>query len=77
MKPIKTDYSNIIYVAKGCNDLPATLIKSPCGKDEVETCWELTDEEVEQVVKDKRVYLYIMGRSVPPLYMTTESNVVV
>lgn len=77
MNPIRTDYSNITYVAEGCNDLPATLTKNPFGQDEVETCWELTDEEVEQVMKDKRVFLHIMGRSVPPLYMTTESDVIV
>jgi len=77
MTPVKTPYSNITYVAEGCNDLPATLAKNPSGQDEVETCWELSDEEVEQVVKDKRVFLYIMGKTVPPLYMTTESDVIV
>ena len=46
MNPIRTDYSNITYVAEGCDDLPATLAKNTSGRDEVETCWELTDEEV-------------------------------
>lgn len=77
MTPIKTPYSNITYVAEGCNDLPATLTKSPSGQDEVETCWELTDEEIEQVIRDKKIYLYIMGTAVPPLYMTTESDIIV
>lgn len=76
MKPIRTEYSNITYVAEGCDDLPATRCVSPSGKEEVEVCLELTDEEVEQVSRNKKVYLYIMGRSVPPLYMTTESDVI-
>lgn len=76
MTPIKTRYSNITYVAEGCNDLPATLTKNSSGQDEVETCWELTDQEVEQIMKDKKIYLYIMGTAVPPLYMTTESDMI-
>ena len=66
MTPIKTPYSNITYVAEGCNDLPATLTKNPSGQDEVETCWELTDEEVEQVIKNKKVLnnpLFLPGQS--------------
>ena len=64
MKPIRTEYSNITYTAEGCDDLPATRCVSPSGKEEVEVCLELIDEEVEQVIRNKKVYLYIMGRSV-------------
>ena len=68
------DYSNITYVADGCRDLPATLFIDRNGNYEVETVWDLTDEEVEQIVKSKRLYLYIMGASVPPLLLTTEQS---
>lgn len=73
MRPIRTDCSNIIYVADGYGDLPATLFEGRNGNYEVETVWELTGEEVEQIVKGKRFYLYIMGTSVPPLLLTSES----
>ena len=73
MKPIRTEYSNVTYVADDCFDLPATILTNPeTGGEEVETVWELTDEEIERIVKDRRLYLYIMGRSVPPLLLTTE-----
>ena len=74
MIPIQMDYSNITYVADGCRDLPATLFIDRNGNYEVETVWDLTDEEVEQIVKSKRLYLYIMGASVPPLLLTTEQS---
>lgn len=77
MKPIKADYSNITYVAEGCLDLPATIAKLPDGHEEVETVWELSDEEVEQIVKDRKIYLYIIGRSVPPLCLAAEPCIIV
>lgn len=75
MIPIQTDYSNITYVAEGCGNLPATLFEDQNGNYEVETVWELTDEEVEQIVKEKKLYLYIEGRQVPPLLISAESYV--
>ena len=72
MTPIKIPYSNITYTAEGCHDLPATLVQLPDGHEEVETVWELTDEEIEQIVRDRRIYLYIIGRSGPPVCLATE-----
>lgn len=37
------------------NPLPAMRIPTPMG--EVITCWELSDEELEQVKTTKRIYL--------------------
>ncbi len=74
MKPIRTEYSNATYVAEGCLDLPATILEDPeTGRKEVETCWELSDEEIEQVVKGRKIYLYIEGRLVPPVLITAET----
>lgn len=75
MRPIRTGYSNITYVADGCRDLPATLFEDQNGNYEVETVWELTDEEVEQIRKEKKLYLYIQGRRTPPLLISAESYV--
>ena len=73
MTPIRTEHSNITYTAEGCYDLPATLVKLPDGHEEVETVWELTDEEIEQIIQNRKVYLYIIGRSVPPVCLATEA----
>lgn len=74
MKAVRADYSNITYTGEGCFDLPATILGNPqTGGEDVETIWELSDEELEQVIKNRRVYLYIMGTRVPPVLITTES----
>ncbi len=72
MTPIRMDYSNVTYVADGCFDLPAAVIKREDGGEEVETVWELSEDEIEQLVREKKIYLYIMGRQVPPVFLTTE-----
>lgn len=40
----------------------------------METVWELTDEELEQINKDRRVYLYIIGRQMPPVFLSAKSE---
>ena len=74
MTPIRTEYSNATYTADGCFDLPATIASRQDGSREVETVWELTDEELEQINKDRRVYLYIMGRQMPPVFLSVRSE---
>ena len=77
MKPVKTDYSNITYVADGCGDLPATVCHNlTMDRTEIETVWELTDEEVQQITENRRIYVYISGKSVPPMAICTESQLV-
>ena len=73
MIPVRTDYSNVTYTAEGCFDLPATIARLPEGHEEVETVWELTDEELAEVQRTGKIYMYILGRSVPPISLTTES----
>lgn len=75
MKPVKTDYSNITYVADGCGDLPATVCQNlDLKRQEIETVWELSDDEIRQITEGKRIYLYIVGESVPPMAICTESQ---
>ena len=77
MIPVKTDYSNVVFTADGCEDLPATLAVNENGVPEIETCWTLSDEELAQVNKDRRIFLYVMGRSIPPVLLTAASQLVV
>lgn len=76
MIPIQTETTNIKFVLEGCNDLPATLFRLPDGHLEVETCWELTDEDLEHLIKNRRIYLYTMGRTLPPMLLSAESMLI-
>lgn len=75
MKPVETEYSNIIFVADGCVDLPATICQNlDLNRQEIETVWELSDEEIQQITKGRRLYVYIVGNSVQPMAICTESQ---
>lgn len=76
MKPISTDTTNAVYTLEGCNDLPVTKYMNVDNHEEgVESCWELTPDEIKQVQKTGKIYLYIQGNVVPPVLLTTESMV--
>jgi hypothetical protein len=78
MKPIRTETSDIVFKKDGCGDLPARSCTmsddvTPC----VETVWELTEEEKQQVMESGRVYLYLVGGGVQPCFITTEPAILV
>lgn len=76
MKPIETESTNALYTLEGCNDLPVTKYTNVDNHEEgVESCWELTPEEIETVTKTGKIYLYIQGQVIPPVLLTTESMV--
>ena len=75
MNPIKTLTTNAIYVAEGCQDLPATQgeMQTDAGPIPiVETVWELSKEEIEQVVMTERIYVRFIGTSIIPLCASTK-----
>jgi hypothetical protein len=74
MKPVKTETCNAVYTLEGCNDLPVTKYVNEANNEEgVESCWELTPDEIKQIQETGKVYLYIQGNVVPPVLLTTES----
>jgi hypothetical protein len=75
MIPIKTDYSNIIFSAERCKDLYGTLIHNEDGTDEIETCWKLSEEELKHIAQTGCIYLYTMGRWIPPVLLSVTSKV--
>lgn len=76
MKPIRTETTNVVYTLEGCDDLPVTkYVNADNGEEGVESCWELTPEEIKQVQETGKIYLYIQGGIVPPVLLTTESVV--
>ena len=67
MKPIETETTNAVYTLEGCNDLPVTKYTNVDNKEEgVESCWQLTPEEIETVTKTGKIYL--TGKNWPRLY---------
>lgn len=76
MKPVETSTCNAVYTLEGCNDLPVTkYINANNGEEGVESVWELTLDEIKQVQETGKVYLYIQGAAVPPVLLTTESQI--
>lgn len=76
MKPVRTDTCNAVYTLEGCQDLPVTKYTNvDNGEMGVESCWELTPDEIKQIQETGKVYLYIQGSIVPPVLLTTESMV--
>ena len=75
MNPIKTLTTNAVYVAEGCEDLPATqgAMDTDAGTIPiVETAWELSKEELEEVVKTGRIYVRFIGTDIIPLCASTK-----
>ena len=76
MKPIKTETCNAVYTLEGCQDLPVTqYVNESTNEEGVESCWELTPDEIKQIQETGKIYLYIQGNVVPPVLLTTESCV--
>ena len=75
MIPIKTYYSNVIFSAEGCKDLHGTLIHHDNAPDEIETCWKLSEEELKHIAQTGCIYLYTMGRWIPPVILSVTSKV--
>ena len=55
MKPIEFKGQNVIFAKDQPEYLPLPALKMPDG--EVYTCWELTDEEIADVVSNRCIYL--------------------
>ena len=75
MIPIETYYSNITFSAEGCKDLHGTLIHHDNAPDEIETCWKLSEEELKHITQTGCIYLYTMGRWIPPVILSVTSKV--
>lgn len=75
MTPIKTLITNAVYVAEGCEDLPATQgeMQTDAGPIPiVETAWQLSTDEIEEVVRTGRVYVRFIGTNIIPLCASTK-----
>lgn len=77
MVPVKTKDTNIIYGENQKEYLPLPAFKNTSG--DVVTCWELTDEEIEQVIATKKIFLFIKTFNNPlqPVSIHTKNPIIV
>jgi hypothetical protein len=75
MKAIRTELcTDILYGdGKKVYDLPITKIKFSDDIIGIESCWELSDEELKDIIKTKRIYFLCISESHPPIALSTKS----
>jgi len=74
VKPIKTSTTNHILMSSipEVDDLPVTRFKLENGTPAVQSCWKLSQEEIEEVAKNGKIYFSIYGNTHPPICLSTE-----
>jgi hypothetical protein len=74
MKPVEFKGHNVVFAKDQpeYQPLPAMKVLGPQG--EVISCWELTDEELEVIVKTKRIYLsqWTFNNPLQPILLMAE-----
>lgn len=76
MEPIKTILTNSVYTSEGCEDLPAVRgeMQTEVGPIPiVETTWQLSKEEIEEVAKTGLIRARFIGTTIIPLRVSTQS----
>ena len=69
MKPIRTKNTNAFFGSEGFEKLPAQRYadENLDGETCIQTVWELTDEELEVVKLNKRIYVSLYGENPQPI----------
>lgn len=70
MKPVDLPHAQLL-VAPGCFPLPAVHVTYADDVQAVVTAWELTPEEVQDVVQSGRIWLEVRGVTQPPVVLST------
>lgn len=76
MKPVKFAEANAIL---GTNQPEYQPLPAMVNGDVVVSCWELTDEEKQQVMKEGKIWLGVMtfGQSLQPVLLTCDKSDVI
>jgi hypothetical protein len=56
-------------------DLPVTRFNYKGEIHGVESCWQLTDEEIQEIVNSGKIYFAVWGNTHPPICLSTSSIV--
>jgi hypothetical protein len=54
--------------------VPVTRIQFSDGNLGVESCWELTDQEIKALIETRRMYLIFVGTTHPPVLPSVYSS---
>ena len=79
MNPVKFEQANVLMerpphlTAEQCADLPVCITKNTDNLPVVISCWQITEAELKQLKKTRRLYLGVMGVTMPPVFIDTES----
>ncbi len=78
MKPVKTKNTNSVLRAPKSNenveDLSITRFQYEDGTHAVESCWEISEEELEIIKKTGKVYFLAIGVTHPPILLSAKSQ---
>lgn len=73
MKPVRTKTTNRTFTGKGSEPLPATAVQFADGKIATEACFELTDEEIQEITKSKKIFIVFAGERIIPFMLNTKT----
>jgi len=78
MKPVKTKFTNSTLKApigsENVVDLPITQLTYTDGSSAVESCWQLSEEELEKVKETGKIYFVCMEKTHPPILLDIKSQ---
>ena len=78
MVPTSFDHSNAVlgkpegWADDECEALSVLRTQTDGGRPVVISCWKLTKDEVDELLRTGRVWLLIMGLTMPPVSLTVE-----
>lgn len=74
MVAIKLKSANAVFTGEGYLDVPATTYQHDDGTPGIEICLELTPVEIAELAKSRRLYLYKIGKTLQPFYLSIERD---
>ena len=73
MIPVKTGTTNCILKGPSPDvmDLPVTRYQWNDNTSAVQSCWQLSDDEIQEVIKTGKIYFSVWGNTHPPICLST------
>jgi len=76
MNAVRTNTTNCILKGTGdVQDLPVTRLEYQDKTIAVESCWELTKEEIKKINKTGKVYFLCLSYTHPPICLKVEPEI--
>lgn len=77
MIPVRTETTNCILIGSSPDviDLPVTQFRWNESVPAVQSCWQLSDDELQEVIKTGKIYFSVWGNTHPPICLSTSSFV--